>query len=923
MYCKKCGKELKDTDRFCSGCGARIDVNDSFATMAAGIGEKKEEAPKRESRKFHLEGLSWDLAGYPSADEEKGSGASTNFNWSSVVEDRDREIAGYAKKDVSPARPSTSRPASASPLENRSYDSRHTDLDWNTGTTMRVERSDKKEFDDFLFELEEDKPNSEAFRPEFMSAVENRDDLGRDTGSLKEAISSAAIYGISPTGKPDESIWEEAPAAAEDLTKTRVVGAADDLAKTRVVDYSEDALESSRKKIDKFYTFNKKNEEFQALLDQEYERLRERIREESKAEEELAAKQAKLEAMKAAEELEKQEALEAEKAAKEAERLAAFEAEKAALEAERAAFEAEKAALEAEKLAALEAEKKAAAEAVQEAPAVEAPAISEEEEFVLPEMPDIEDVIKAEPEAEAVEPEIAAAAAESAEEAVPEAEEIMQEVQTEQAEVTPVEEVAVEEAPEAAPVEEALTEEAPEAAAVEVAAVPEEAAVPEVQAETVDNVVPEDEEIIILDDGDEIEIVSEPVSETAGAAAAKEEIPKAFEPEAVIAELEAQAQQVEKEIEAQGEHAGEELKGIPTAAEPGSGIEIESIDDVLSELPDVPENESSKPSKAVRITEETIAPAAAAAAAVTEPAKEAEKVIEAEAPAAPEEPAAEELPEAEPARTKKHKERRSKAPERQNTFGDIFEEEDEDDDVDRDTGRKKGRAKLIFLDILIVILALCVACAAILVFAEGTPIAQKLQSGIDKVVSLVTGDKSGEQEGEPEDVVSYTAKAIENQLSRNTNIDEVAEDTALMFSNDGDYGIPDVATYPTLEDREMYTDPSGKTMNVSDAIVGTTIEYYSKLIDRMNTNDQGVLALITPGSQLYGGVSAITADPAVQHDITKLQIGEIKENDQNFYVLVRLTQTVSGEADPTISTQVVHLTVDGTQVYINDIVDAQ
>ena len=54
------------------------------------------------------------------------------------------------------------------------------------------------------------------------------------------------------------------------------------------------AQAAPRKSIDKFYTFNKKNEEFQQLLDEEYERLRKRIKEENEAEEMIAAKQEKL-----------------------------------------------------------------------------------------------------------------------------------------------------------------------------------------------------------------------------------------------------------------------------------------------------------------------------------------------------------------------------------------------------------------------------------------------------------------------------------------------------------------------------------------------------------------------------------------------------------------------------------------------------
>lgn len=886
MYCKKCGKELKENDRFCSGCGARIDASDSFATMAAGIDEKKPEPSKFEGRKFHMEGLNWDLAGYPTEEESHEPTASTNFNWSSVVDDRDRAIAGYtAKPEPARGARNVERPAAQTPVSQTPV-REHTDLDWTQGSTVRVERDNRQKFDDFLYELEEDKPESDSFKPDFMTGSKSYAGTESDyIASLKDIISAAATSGTVQTPEPAPVPAAPAPAA------------------------SEDSIESSRRKIDKFYTFNKKNEEFQQLLDQEYERLRERIREETKAEEELAEKQAKLEAMKAAEELEKQAALEAEKAAQEAERLAAIEAERAALEAERAAFEAEKAALEAQKIA--------AATAVPEPELVFEPAAEEPETAEEPEEEPAADVTEEpapEPEAEPVpepelvfeaEPETVAdeTAPEIAEEPSDQTVEISETVEaTEGPEIEPeveVTEPAVDvtdepasetetpEAPAAEPAEEPAAFESPAYEFIEEPA-QETPVVSEAAEEAPEIEIIDDDDVIVFDESD-MSIVSAPVTHPAEAAVTRT---AATETPAVA-----------------------ETPAAPAEEAVETPIAFETIDDVLNDLPDVPEEEQE--TQAVKAEE----PAPEAPAVTEKPAPAPAPVSKKARPVDDDDDEDEDEEEEESPRERRRRARKEKAAQRnasRDTFGDIFEEEDEDDDVDYDTGRKKGRAKLIFLDILIVILALCVACAAILVFAEGTPIAQKLQNGIDKIVSLVTGDKPEEGDGEPEITVSYTAQAIENQLSRNTNIDEVAEDTALQFSADGDYGIADITTYNVFEDSVWHDN-----VNYSDAVVGTLIEYYSKLVDRLNSNDEAVLALITPGSQLYGGISAITADPAVQHDITKLQIGEFREKDQNFYVLVRTTQTATGVTDPVISTQVVHLVIDGDQVFINDIVDAK
>ena len=903
MYCKKCGKELKATDRFCSGCGARIDVNDSFATMAAGIDEKPEPR-KKESRKFHLDGLNWDLAGYPT-EESASTTASTKFNWSSVVDERDREIAGYRLPTEPVRRPIEPEPVKPKAPEPVKYGPEHTDLDWNTGSTMRVEKKGTDKFDDFLFDLDEENRDGSLFKPEFMTGSENyrepEEEPVKEWGSsLKEAISAAAITGVTP---------EEIPVTPDDSFRAETIVA------TRSRQPSEDAVESSRRKIDKFYTFNKKNEEFQALLDQEYERLRERIREETKAEEELAAKQAKLEAMKAAEELEKQ-------AAAEAEKLAAFEAEKAALEAERAAFEAEKAALEAEKIAAA-----AAAAAVIEPvvepiiePVVEKEAEPEEEpvpetaeEHVFEPAPEPELVFEpAEPEAEEPAPE-ETVEPETVFEAEPEA---------------PAEpEQFIEVEPEAEPVTFVEHEEVTEAEP-EIPAEPEQFIEPEkfAEAEPEDEPeVPAEPEQFIAQETPAAEVeIEEPKTEEAQIEFADDDI-IFFEDEgdALIPETPAVRTEAPETVTEAPETVEEAVEELPEAAP----AEVEIVPGVIIEEPVREEPVREEPVREEPVKSE---PAASAVIETPEPAAEpvAEpKPVRAAAPVIePEYDDDDDDEDEDEEPRRKRRSRRDKKAEREaarnNTFGDIFDEEEEDDDVDYDTGRRKGRAKLIFLDILIVILALCVVCAAILVFAEGSPLAKKLQGGIDKIVSLITGEEAGGDE-QPGDTVSYTTAAIENQISRNSNIDEIAEDTALNFSADHDYGVPDVLNYNVFEDSVFYEDGSGKQVNYSDEVIGTIIEYYSKLVDRMNTNDQGVLDLIVPGSQLYGGVSAITADPAVQHDITKLQIGEVRENDRNFYVLVRATQTATGVTDPTISTQVLHLTVDGNKVFINDIVDAK
>lgn len=254
MYCKKCGKKLGDGDRFCSVCGTPVEEQkkDSFFENIADMGVR-EEAPAR--KPFHMDEMKWDLDGFP-ADEAPVTD-DIDFNWSSVLEERDNHIyRGYEE------RPSAADESGIfDDFENRSGDKEGT-FDWGLGATMRIDRP------------------SDVIKREKEAALRAKEEAlkGEEESAIDESEKAGAEEAETPA--------TEAPATG---------GAAEE--EDRVPDLEEltgDTTDGSSRKIDKFYTFNKKNEEFQALLDQEYERLRQRIREESDAEASFKEKYEKL-----------------------------------------------------------------------------------------------------------------------------------------------------------------------------------------------------------------------------------------------------------------------------------------------------------------------------------------------------------------------------------------------------------------------------------------------------------------------------------------------------------------------------------------------------------------------------------------------------------------------------------------------------
>lgn len=178
MYCTKCGKQVSETDKFCSQCGNPIEAEEfvpAFMKELKNIESAVESAPIAEPKEVkivHHDEFDWNLDGYP---QESRRTDDINFEWESVVNKRaadDNDVFMGFKSTVD--EPETI--AEEKPEDN------------------------SQDLEDFLFAKEERKP--------------------------------------------------------EQLTDTRVM------------------LRKSEEKVDKFFTFNRKNAEFQALLDQEFARLK-------------------------------------------------------------------------------------------------------------------------------------------------------------------------------------------------------------------------------------------------------------------------------------------------------------------------------------------------------------------------------------------------------------------------------------------------------------------------------------------------------------------------------------------------------------------------------------------------------------------------------------------------------------------------
>ncbi len=759
MYCKNCGKKLNDDDRFCPGCGFKAEQIKKPLPAFEVIGESK---PERHD--FKITKFDWDLDGYP--DSGKSHTEDVDFNWESVIDKKKTDsvkdtpaFSDSAKQMVEAAAFDWTQEAGeldrTRHMERRSFvppviENLQQAAETDTGNEIEVElpatqTSGDDGVDRLIIDIEEIKDGARnAGKHSWATMPEMRMDAAAVTAEMKEGIAAGVA--------------------------------------------------AQQKKIDKFYTFNKKNEEFQALLDQEYERLRERIKEEAEAEEIIASKEAALEKARESWDDEKIETPEN------------VESVDEDAIPENVESIIEKAAEEA-------AEDHAGAENsgyVHDMPEDEVkPEDLHEKAFEDAEESDDSEEVSETEESETIE--------DGSDGAYPEPE--YKEVeQTERA----VEQHAE---PETEPDEYTEKEhESEERKDAELLGVFDEASEPEHEAE-VSEVKKQEEALDMV---------------------------KPFEmPETEEAQT---ADETESES-GQEQESGEEQEKEPAAEDAeiaGTPDELQVLDmSAISEIKATAAEKTSGPDNDKQETDDG----------------------------------------------------ESKEEKTEIRYADLFD----DDDVD-EGGPKSRKIKLLLLDIMIVILAVCVVVSSIVAFAPNSKPGLYLKDLYAKIMQSEQPSPNTPGE-EPISKTSIIEAAINSQKSLNVNIKEVKEDTALVFDQNKDYGIEAIKTAKAIEDVEWYKTSDGKIVKYGEAVVGTLISYYSSLSDRINKGSDDVFGYIEEGSDLEGQIKAITPSEDAGENayvINTLQIGEIRENGNTFYALVRVEETTKDQ-DKAIAAKVIRL----------------
>lgn len=242
-------------------------------------------------------------------------------------------------------------------------------------------------------------------------------------------------------------------------------------------------------------------------------------------------------------------------------------------------------------------------------------------------------------------------------------------------------------------------------------------------------------------------------------------------------------------------------------------------------------------------------------------------------------------------------------------------------DEENRSSRRKHRAGQIVLIIIAIILVFEIAILSIRFFAPGSEATRIIDETQTKIINIVSGwvdginglisgndsNQDNEQKGEvkegeenqpdvekpvvPEvpkaDPVPMADKAalVATQLHKNSNIQKVINNDALVFDSGKDYGIADLNKSKPIENN-IWMEKDGQTVYYDQSIVGTIIAFDSQWIDYVNDGNKAVLSLMKKDSAAYKNAIGFSKVKRIKEAFNVLEIGEIRQGSDGFYVWV-------------------------------------
>lgn len=310
MYCKNCGQFLTGNENFCSNCGTKVEAQVMPNNFPSFDKANTAEENKQESIKVMspVDDIVWDVKEFPSG-EIKHTG-DTEFHWRS--EDmflhkeikREKEafeesmaqfLSGQAAEEPSKAEDKKGLEV-LDVFKDRGDDSTEQAVTRNTAPIEPVYKGDERVVEisqpvnDVAIEVTESESEGVKVEkvvegePKMTSVITEREGHSVEVGKMKSSASEtlspenekaeAVEYADDTAAAKTDSTVEEKQENENEENKSSLF---DEIAPGAVATLQGAHINEEKKQIDKFYTFNRKKEEFQKLLDREYERIENKL----------------------------------------------------------------------------------------------------------------------------------------------------------------------------------------------------------------------------------------------------------------------------------------------------------------------------------------------------------------------------------------------------------------------------------------------------------------------------------------------------------------------------------------------------------------------------------------------------------------------------------------------------------------------
>lgn len=259
MYCKNCGQFLSGNENFCSNCGAKVEapvipkvntnisLDDAFADTKIGDTEpKKEDNIKMMS---HVDGITWDVKEFPTGEVKKTE--DVNMSWKSD----DMFLHNEIKKEKEMFAEAMAQFQKEQDAKLRAKAAAEKDKGLEVLDALKTDEKPQAPQEKFatieIPKIDEEQHVVEITQPD-------KSEIAIEVTNSDDGISVEEIKVDEPKMT---SVLEEKPSLI------------DEIAPSAIETLKNADIDEEKKKIDKFYTFNRKKEEFQKLLDKEYERI--------------------------------------------------------------------------------------------------------------------------------------------------------------------------------------------------------------------------------------------------------------------------------------------------------------------------------------------------------------------------------------------------------------------------------------------------------------------------------------------------------------------------------------------------------------------------------------------------------------------------------------------------------------------------